>query len=397
LQLRHGPMQDQLADQTVLPQIADDHEADGAVLPLGQLPGLPAKGPRLNEHSPPLLGADIYAYLSSSSEHIHWNHQQTRYPHAGTSGLWNKPSTSMWSYLPGEVWASTKDRGRAILGAGKEIGFAMADIGKDALFVRSYLIDRLVRGDQATGIELYRGSLSSLGQMMDAGELDPVSWRYLGMTGENVATAVSFGIYDQAKASVQLSRGTIGWDEWGDRIAVGGAFQLAGGATVRLSGLKTIQSSPARSVVALPQTATTTFGRVRATYQFLKSGQYFDEASGTLRSLNRQQIREIMSGMDFTHAVEIRVVPPGSRFVQYLRSGGQRGPWYAEPGTPAMRVGLYGHGRITASFETVYPTIMLRSKARPIFDHWTAHGVAVPTEGGAWQYFTFQGYKLRPI
>ena len=38
---------------------------------------------------------------------------------------------------------------------------------------------------------------------------------------------------------------------------------------------------------------------------------------------------------------------------------------------------------------------MLRTTAKPIADTWTVPGTSVPTEGGAYQYYTFKGYKVR--
>ena len=193
------------------------------------------------------FGEDIYAYYRSNNAFVQWTYEQPQDRTAGNGGQYIRGQAmslaqmresepgwwgTFWGALPAETWNQTKQRGRAIGGAVKEMGFALADIANDYVYTESYWRDRLIRGDKATGFQFYRGSLSSLGKAIDTHQVDPLSWSYVGMSAESVGNAVSFGAYDQIIASVQLTRGRIGWEEWGDRMAVGGAFELLAAATM---------------------------------------------------------------------------------------------------------------------------------------------------------------------
>jgi hypothetical protein len=75
------------------------------------------------------IGEDVYAYSTTSGEHIQCNAQQTLYPAAGTSGSWNKPATydvsgqmydpQMQYYTPPvwEAWAQRSTAARRTLSA----------------------------------------------------------------------------------------------------------------------------------------------------------------------------------------------------------------------------------------------------------------------------------------
>jgi RHS repeat-associated protein len=151
----------------------------------------------------------------------------------GTSGPVDT-STSMWSYFKEEWDRSDQRRGDAIGNAVKELGFMVSDLGNDLLYNTTFWITYAASlGAFTNGGIGYTGHLSGIEQAFDSGQMEfGLNWKYSQYVGENVANGVSFGLYDQGKASVQLANGSIGWDEWGDRMAVGGAFEIVARATM---------------------------------------------------------------------------------------------------------------------------------------------------------------------
>jgi hypothetical protein len=142
---------------------------------------------------------------------------------------------TFWSALPGAIADSTEQRFSAIGNAGKQLAYMVADMANDAVYNYTFWNQYAMSGGTDTdgGIQMYNGHLSSVEQAFDSGSIQfGVNLQYAQFVGESVANGISFGIYDQAKASVQLARGTISWDQWGDRMAVAGAGQLLAAATM---------------------------------------------------------------------------------------------------------------------------------------------------------------------
>src|SRR5581483_10839306 len=150
---------------------------------------------------------------------------------ADTGSWWG----NFWSALPSAIGDSALARGSAIVNAGKQLGYTVADMANDALYSYTFWNQYLTSGGTNAdgGVAFYNGHLSAAEQAFDSGQIHfGLNLKYADFAGENVANGITFGTFDQAKASAQLARGTISWDQWGDRMAVGGAGQLFAAATM---------------------------------------------------------------------------------------------------------------------------------------------------------------------
>mgnify|MGYP000514370310 CR=1 FL=1 len=176
------------------------------------------------------VGGKVYDYRTAGTlepePYQVWGIKPSMTPPA--MSWYGKETSVFWSTFASELGHSARVAGRGMWNGVKQLGFMAADIVNDAVYVATYDRARLLWGDDAGGFRLYRGSLSSWGQAYDTGQLS--FWdnqAHYRLVGEMLANSVTLGIYDQVKASVQLATDRIGWDEWTERMAVGGAFQMA--------------------------------------------------------------------------------------------------------------------------------------------------------------------------
>lgn len=184
------------------------------------------------------VSEDVYAYKRGNSQSFPWADVNTNYPGNGTQPHWSEPSkggdefpwwTTFTKELPGAVATTTVNNASAVWGGVKEFGYALADIYNDANYVSSFASQYVMNGFDASKVQdyrLYRGSLSAMGKSVESHTLNGMA------VLESVGNAMSLGSYDIIKASVQLGIGSIGWDEWGGRMAVGGTSMILAGLTM---------------------------------------------------------------------------------------------------------------------------------------------------------------------
>jgi hypothetical protein len=91
-----------------------------------------------------------------------------------------------------------------------ELGKMGADTANDLTYI-------------ATGHEFYHGKLSGAAQALASGQMS--AGQYYGETGANVVT---FGVYGQGKALVQLANGEITVDQASEQVGGAAIFQAAG-------------------------------------------------------------------------------------------------------------------------------------------------------------------------
>jgi hypothetical protein len=145
-------------------------------------------------------------------------------------------STSWWgnfaNAIPAALDQSATARINAIGNAGLQFLYTIGDIENDAIFDASFFAGYWTTGSTNWGISINDGYASDLGQAINSGRIDPLSASYVNMSAQNVLNAVSFGVYDEAKAGIQWGMGEISTDQLGDRLAVGGVMNLVSAASM---------------------------------------------------------------------------------------------------------------------------------------------------------------------
>jgi hypothetical protein len=133
-------------------------------------------------------------------------------------------------------------------------------------------------------------------------------------------------------------------------------------------------------------------------------GQRFDRASGTVQPLTADQKAAELKCIDYNKPVQAGPPPPiPSPCGQWQAPGGNRGNFFAPPGTPPGQLGIGANGTawnepgqpVAAKQETQHDvnpsTPYLQSTASPANDTWSTPGQAQPAPGGGTQYYVPQG------
>jgi hypothetical protein len=106
-----------------------------------------------------------------------------------------------------------------------------------------------------------------------------------------------------------------------------------------------------------------------------------------------------LTGIDFTHPVDVQTLSAGKQLWQYQVPGAPQGNWYAmNPSVQPSQLGIspLGLNRATQTVEskvlrpyvTTEPTSVLRSTSAAVEDSWSVSGQRYPTAGGATQLFS---------
>jgi len=144
-------------------------------------------------------------------------------------------------------------------------------------------------------------------------------------------------------------------------------------------------------VIRSPETQ---FGKLRMACEYYRQAGW-----------DKAKIAGHLQGIDFTKPVELVEFPAGKAAGQLQANPAWKGNYFAEPGTPATRLGINPQGKlpdgpVVDKVETLYSTtektIVLRSSAAPVQDTWSVSGAPYQTEGGAAQYFHFNKEIFQP-
>jgi len=285
------------------------------------------------------VGGKVYDYRTAGTlepePYQVWGIKPSMTPPA--MSWYGKETSVFWSTFASELGHSARVAGRGMWNGVKQLGFMAADIVNDAVYVATYDRARLLWGDDAGGFRLYRGSLSSWGQAYDTGQLS--FWdnqAHYRLVGEMLANSVSLGIYDQVKASVQLATDRIGWDEWTERMAVGGAFQMA--VAPGLRGAPRAALRPAYTTeVVLPARGWRGFGEINS---FGRNATFVPGTTSRLTTtLTLSRVGARVGELSSTYGIG-GAYPFGN--LSYPPFWGTQGPMTVvrlEPGTIVSRIG----------------------------------------------------------
>ncbi len=138
---------------------------------------------------------------------------------------------------------------------------------------------------------------------------------------------------------------------------------------------------------------------------YAKQGQKWDRGQGVVRPLTPQEQQSELDCIDFNKPVRAGPPPPLPQPVgQWQAPNGQRGNYFAPPGTPPDQLGIGSNGidysqppprspvpKQCTPYNTSPDTPYLQSTAAPANDTWSTPGQPQPAMGGGTQYYVPTG------
>jgi RHS repeat-associated protein len=99
------------------------------------------------------------------------------------------------------------------------------------------------------------------------------------------------------------------------------------------------------------------------------------------------RIASHVKGIDFNYPVEPINIPRGAVLSQHGFPGDPIGNYFANPGTPALGLGIYPRGRVQSFYQATTDLPGLRSTAASVTDTWSVPGWGIDVPGGGTQIF----------
>jgi hypothetical protein len=94
-----------------------------------------------------------------------------------------------------------------------------------------------------------------------------------------------------------------------------------------------------------------------------------------------------VKGIDFDYPVQPITIPRDTVLSQYGFPGDPTGNYFAYPGTPALGLGIYPHGRVQSLYQATADLSGLKSTAAAVTDTWSVPSWAIDVPGGQTQLF----------